>query len=730
MTVNLFDANYYKAANPDLVAAGITTNDQLLSHFQVNGLVEGRSFSAFVNLNFYRASNSDLARLDNRQLFDHLQQYGVAEGRRFSSFFDASFYRTSNSDLINMDNTQLFEHLQKHGIAEGRRFSQFADLSFYRNSNKDLAGFDNQQLLQHLQIHGLKENRQFSQFFDAKYYSANNSDLTGFDSERLLEHFEIYGLNESRKFSQTLDINYYRNLNSDLQTFNNKQLYEHFQLHGLNEGRVASSMFNVKVYLANNSDLTAAGFSNQQAYTHFLVLGQSEGRLGADYAGNTRDTGRIVTQNRGTISFSDYLDSSDSVDYYRIVLPYATNATIKVDNLNGNADLKIFDSNGNIVANSSNTGSTAETIDGTLGFGTYYVEVSSVNGANTFYNVTFSTVSPLSNATTLNINSSTTGDVSTTQFQNFYRFNLNESTTVNAVLNGLSADGNLKLIWDINKNGEFDSEDESFSSDLQGVTSEQLKSLLPASNNYYIWVGASSSSPVNYTLNLSTEQSKALEYYNGSTLPGTAPGSSFLRFNGSSVYDGTETTNGDTTNLVTTMTGTAGYSGVYPIVEFNRSRGFSVRFQVKINSESHAGDINGDSIADSAGFNLTAVTSDRKAIELGFWNNEIWAKDFNSGSSGGLLTHSTVERATHDTTILTNYELSVLGNTYQLFANGNVVLTGKLRDYSALGGVYSIGSSADSENDYLFLGDNSSFAKAAVDFKFISATPEPTLLAS
>lgn len=74
MAVDLFDVNFYSAANPDLAAAGLTTHAQLLSHFQNSGLNEGRDFSPFVNLNFYRSSNSDLASFNNRKAFDHLKK--------------------------------------------------------------------------------------------------------------------------------------------------------------------------------------------------------------------------------------------------------------------------------------------------------------------------------------------------------------------------------------------------------------------------------------------------------------------------------------------------------------------------------------------------------------------------------------------------------------------------------------------------------------------------------
>lgn len=46
MAVNLFDANFYRAANADL--AGVD-DAQAFSHFQTYGLNEGRAFSAFVD---------------------------------------------------------------------------------------------------------------------------------------------------------------------------------------------------------------------------------------------------------------------------------------------------------------------------------------------------------------------------------------------------------------------------------------------------------------------------------------------------------------------------------------------------------------------------------------------------------------------------------------------------------------------------------------------------------
>jgi hypothetical protein len=162
MAVNLFDANFYRSVNPDL--AGL--NDaQALNHLLAFGLNEGRTFSPIVDMKVYRENNPDLVAAGlttNRQLYDHLSAFGVAEGRRFSAAFHPPFYRQANPDLISLNNEQLFDHFRNFGLNEGRASSEFLDVSFYLSANPDLFsafGFDFQQALQHFVFSGLQEGR-------------------------------------------------------------------------------------------------------------------------------------------------------------------------------------------------------------------------------------------------------------------------------------------------------------------------------------------------------------------------------------------------------------------------------------------------------------------------------------------------------------------------------------------------------------------------------------------
>ncbi|MCT7972254.1 M10 family metallopeptidase [Laspinema olomoucense] len=95
----IFDPKFYRENNPDLVAAGLTTSEQLLIHYQLSGIQEGRRPSLNFNPSFYLANNLDLqARgLTLPQLVEQYLLEGLEEGRRSSEYFDPI---TINSLLI------------------------------------------------------------------------------------------------------------------------------------------------------------------------------------------------------------------------------------------------------------------------------------------------------------------------------------------------------------------------------------------------------------------------------------------------------------------------------------------------------------------------------------------------------------------------------------------------------------------------------------------------------
>lgn len=188
----------------------------------------------------------------------------------------------------------------------------------------------------------------------------------------------------------------------------------------------------------------------------------------------------------------------------------------------------------------------------------------------------------------------------------------------------------------------------------------------------------------------------------------------------------------------------------FPVLD--RDAGYLLSFNAKVLSESHstsanANDRNGDGKADRAGFSVIALSQDKRGIELGFWTDRIWAQDDGTSQAtpslepDGTATGNTrtlftqAEFTTLNTTADTQYDLAVKGDNYQLFANGTLVLSGRLRDYSAfiptpqtIGGIRVNPPNPYNIANLVFLGDDTPTAQASVQLNKLAVTTSPTVL--
>ncbi|MBW4539539.1 MAG: DUF4347 domain-containing protein [Myxacorys chilensis ATA2-1-KO14] len=162
----------------------------------------------------------------------------------------------------------------------------------------------------------------------------------------------------------------------------------------------------------------------------------------------------------------------------------------------------------------------------------------------------------------------------------------------------------------------------------------------------------------------------------------------------------------------------------------DRTTGYSLKFAVQVNAENHSdpgAEKNGDGNADRAGFSVTVLGNDKKGIELGFWENRIWAQNDGTAEppTGTLFTQG--EGANLDTkTKSVNYEIRVLDNTYRLFADGTQILTGTLRDYSSFVAPAFLPSNPYQTPNFLFLGDNTPTSSANFTLGAVSVTTGST----
>ena len=141
-----FNANYYLAKNPDLVRAGLHTEEQLWDHYVNYGAQENRDGlninrvpNTWFDVDYYLGSYPDLvdAGITAAQALDHYFNYGINEGRQFSadvrtSDFTADAYAAKNADvrealgieedaeLTAQDKANLLKHYLAWGYAENR----------------------------------------------------------------------------------------------------------------------------------------------------------------------------------------------------------------------------------------------------------------------------------------------------------------------------------------------------------------------------------------------------------------------------------------------------------------------------------------------------------------------------------------------------------------------------------------------------------------------------------
>ena len=210
------------------------------------------------------------------------------------------------------------------------------------------------------------------------------------------------------------------------------------------------------------------------------------------------------------------------------------------------------------------------------------------------------------------------------------------------------------------------------------------------------------------------------------TLPGQQPWVGYFGLNGVA----SETTNAQGVRLQTDNAASAGYSNHSPFSNplapqilnpsfpsLDSINGFSISFQLQVLSESHSNN-------DRAGFSVIALGNDGRGIELGFWEDRVFAQtdvpEFTHGEEG--LFDTTADES--------DYLLTVQPSGYTLSADTQTILSGALRDYSSFNGTplgvpYTL-------SDYLFVGDNTSSAAADVSIgsvvlnSSLTAIPEPS----
>ena len=216
--------------------------------------------------------------------------------------------------------------------------------------------------------------------------------------------------------------------------------------------------------------------------------------------GNTFSQAYNIGTLNGSNTYSDFVGSTDTNDYYRFDLSASGSLSLALNGLSADADVQVFNSAGTLVGGSYKGGSLAESINlSGLTAGTYYARVYQYSG-NTNYNLNLTadyagnTTSNARNIDPITGIQTFRDFVGKADANDYYQFNLSTPGSLNLVLNGLSSDANLQVL---NSAGTVIG-----SSSNLGTTAESISLSGLAAGNYYILVNQSSGD-TNYNLSLS-----------------------------------------------------------------------------------------------------------------------------------------------------------------------------------------------------------------------------------
>ena len=171
----------------------------------------------------------------------------------------------------------------------------------------------------------------------------------------------------------------------------------------------------------------------------------------------------------------------------------------------------------------------------------------------------------------------------------------------------------------------------------------------------------------------------------------------------------------DGATLLNTFTQTSDLAGYFaapaPRLVLRRDAGFVITFTTQVLTETHNNQ-------HRAGLSLIVIADDVRGIELGFWQDSVWAQgDGIHPPENPTPLFNQAEHAALTTTQPITYALRVLTDTYTLLANDIPVLTGPMRDYRAFEG---LGNPYQTPN-LLFIGDDTTSARAQVRLGSIAA---------
>lgn len=236
-----FDAAYYYAHNPDVLAAG----QDAMQHYLSFGAAQGRAPNAIFDTNLYRTLYADAGS-------DPLAQYvqsGAASSRDPSLLFSVNSYLIANPDVAAAQIDPVLHYIE-YGQFEGRPTylagpSRPGDLLVQSNFYDHQLGATliptgygaEQQAAASYDTYGWQRGLNPDAYFDTAYYLAHNPDVAAAHINPLI-HYEQWGWKEGRNPSAAFDTRAYQTAYPDVKAAGLDPLV-HFIEWGIDGGRQA-----------------------------------------------------------------------------------------------------------------------------------------------------------------------------------------------------------------------------------------------------------------------------------------------------------------------------------------------------------------------------------------------------------------------------------------------------------------------------------------------------------
>ena len=191
----------------------------------------GVDYSAVYDVNYYLAHNSDVLKAygyDENNVLQHFVLCGMKEGRQAKDSFNMQSYKNRYWDLrkaYGNDKAAYYRHYITYGQKENRAGT---------GSETTIWGAAT-----------VYKGVDYSAVYDANYYLSHHADVLkayGYDENGLLQHFVLCGMKEGRHAKDDFNVQVYKNRYADLRkAYGNdlKQYYLHYINYGKKEGRKA-----------------------------------------------------------------------------------------------------------------------------------------------------------------------------------------------------------------------------------------------------------------------------------------------------------------------------------------------------------------------------------------------------------------------------------------------------------------------------------------------------------